>query len=158
MKLNIGSGENYREGWTNVDGRPDVKADIYDNVSHLDDRFPLQADEIVANDILEHIPYSETNKDQWKTVLASWVRCLKPGGTIRIQVPCMDSIFVLYMNDKIDEDLSNRVLYGENTSWFDRHYQLFARARLLKAMEDCGLVIESVEYLHICLIVIGRKT
>lgn len=160
--LNIGCGRNYlpstsERTWVNIDASLLVKADMHCDATVLSGYYH-GVGEIVANDILEHIPYNvKANPLQWKQALESWTDCLLPGGRIRIQVPCLDSICKLYLTGELDETLTNRVIYGDNTNWSERHYQLFTEKRLVDAMKECGLEIMSVEYLHICLIVVGRK-
>lgn len=163
LGLNIGSGKNYIPStpemqWINCDGHEDIRADERMPLYQLDHKYMGQADEIIANDILEHMPYdSVSNGDMWLHILKRWVACLKPGGTIRVQVPDPHQIFKLYEDGTLNEDQMNRVVYGENTSWHDRHFQMFSLLRLAVIMRGLGLEIVREYNLHICAIVIGRK-
>lgn len=80
MKINFGCGEDYKEGWVNVD-KCKVKADlIYDL-----DVFPYpfkdsSADYILCRSVLEHL------KD-YISALKEMHRILKSGGMIEIFVP-----------------------------------------------------------------------
>lgn len=83
VRLNLGCGQNVLDGYENID--------LYvalPGILRLDVRcLPHQdgsVDEILAKDILEHLPRLE-----WKGALADWVRVLKPGGTITIVSPEM---------------------------------------------------------------------
>lgn len=163
LGLNIGCGKVDRRQstpevlWINIDADPAVNPDLVASVSDLDTRFMGQADEIVANDILEHIPYAQNNHTEHQIVLNSWVRCLKPGGVIRVQVPDPDAIIALYQNGSLDETAMLRVIYGENTGRWDRHYQMITLRRLKSSMMMAGVEIIESSILNICAIVFGRK-
>lgn len=81
-RLNLGSGRNYREGWTNLDVRSDVGADLVLDITtpfigaSLRDSF----DEIDAVEVLEHV----------HDLPQAWTNCrdmLKEGGVMRVVVP-----------------------------------------------------------------------
>jgi ubiquinone/menaquinone biosynthesis C-methylase UbiE len=83
LRLNLGCGDDRREGYTNVDLRDDV-ADVVCDVRKLEHWADASVDEIVAEDLLEHFPASETT-----SILEEWARALKPGGTLTVKVPNM---------------------------------------------------------------------
>jgi predicted SAM-dependent methyltransferase len=160
--LNIGCGADYREStedvhWTNWDGNPSCGPDILGSIEYPPQHLFDACDEIVANDILEHIPYNENEKGRWKGVLQRWIDCLKPGGIIRIQVPGALAVFTAYTGGLIDEETFLRVVYGESTNLFDRHYQMFSMQRLKQALTEMGMEIVEQETLHVCIIVVARK-
>lgn len=85
MKLDLGSGNDKREGFISVDlydETADVRADIcelpFDNES---------VDEIVAHQVIEHIPY-------WKSqqMFEEMYRVLKPGCSVTLETPDVDVI------------------------------------------------------------------
>jgi len=88
LKLNLGCGEKKLEGFINVDIRADINPDICMDISNLSRFKTRSVDYILAHDILEHFSHSEV----WD-VLAEWIRCLKVGGRIEIQVPSIDRIY-----------------------------------------------------------------
>lgn len=160
--LNIGCGKNYqetddKEKWINLDADEQVKADRYGSAEYLPPTWFGMFDQILAHDILEHIPYRENDKERWRRTLGRWVACLKPEGLISIQVPCLDAIYEQLRLYTISEELANRVIFGESTGNLDRHYQLFSLSRLtdtLKAM-DCDIVESYLN--HVCAVVVARK-
>ena len=83
MKLNLGCGDDVREGYVNVDFRR-----THPSVAQVDlSQFPWpfetgSADEILMLDFLEHFPYVQT-----KSILLECFRVLKDTGTVVIQVP-----------------------------------------------------------------------
>jgi hypothetical protein len=152
MKLNIGCGDDYKEGWVNIDSSPYVKKDLDHDLSFLDEKFADQADFILAQDILEHL-----NMNKWEVALTRWVRCLKVGGKIQIQIPDPYLIFDKLVTGELTEEEVNRVIYGENTTDLDRHYQLFSLGRLKDTMKKLGLKIVEQRRINICSIVVGEK-
>lgn len=160
--LNVGSGGDYRGAqhgdklWVNIDGNPEISRDADIPLDKLHEVFEGQALFIVARDILEHIPFTWKTRDAWRPYLTSWVRCLKPGGKIEIQVPDMYMIFKGFVEGEFDEDNFNRYVFGEDEKW-DRHYQLFSLGRLKTIMKQEGLHIVRAERKGICCIVEGLK-
>jgi len=94
MKLNLGCGHKHMEGFVNVDladnwadKQPDVSADITQRLPFEDNT----ADEIHAYHVLEHIYRWRVND-----VLTDWVRVLKPGGLLVLEMPCLDKILLIF--------------------------------------------------------------
>ena len=81
MKLNIGCGNDIREGWINLDRYP-----INDKVTYFEiNIFPYEwkdgsIDEIYCSHVLEH-----TNKVD--VIIHEFTRILKPGGILHIKLP-----------------------------------------------------------------------
>ena len=79
-KLNLGSGRDTKEDWINLDSARLPGVDIVHNIEKLPLPFRNEElDEILCQDILEHIEYIPTLKDLH--------RILKPGGKLTIRVP-----------------------------------------------------------------------
>jgi len=81
MKLNLGCGDNYIEGWINLEvNRDRFKADFYWD---LEKGVPFpdnSADEIYASHIIEHLSNTIF-------IMKEIYRVLKPGSIITIRVP-----------------------------------------------------------------------
>ena len=76
MKLNIGCGKIYKDGFINIDAYDSTVADRIMPATNLD--FPSNSvDEIEANQLIEHLGLFETIH-----VLAEWFRVLKPSPSI----------------------------------------------------------------------------
>lgn len=87
MKLHLGCGHNYLEGWVNVDGPKselcydDLKADIHANIEDLE--YPDNTvDEILMNAVFEHFP-----RHVAIIQLRKFYKWLKPGGKLTVLVP-----------------------------------------------------------------------
>jgi len=80
MKLNLGCGSDYRQGYINVD-RVSGVADVVHDLNVFPYPWPdNSADEVVARHVLEHL------EDIRKVMDELW-RILKPGGQLLIYVP-----------------------------------------------------------------------
>ena len=81
MRLNLGSGSDYRtDCWVNVDRR-EVKCDVVHDLNIIPYPFPDDsADEIELSQVLEHL------KEPF-VVMRELHRILKPGGRLTIRVP-----------------------------------------------------------------------
>ena len=55
MRVNLGCGQVYMEGWTNVDASRDVKADIYMEAAEFLRQYADEIDEVYMGHVLEHI-------------------------------------------------------------------------------------------------------
>ena len=79
-KLNLGCGSHSREGWVNLDIAAQPGIDVVHDIENLPLPFPdNHFDEILAQDILEHVEYIPVLKDLH--------RILAPGGRLHLRVP-----------------------------------------------------------------------
>lgn len=80
-KLNLGCGEDKKEGFVNLDWSPLVKPDVVHNLSILPYPFPDNTfDAVEAEHVLEHL-------DRPFAVMSELHRILKPGGRLLVRVP-----------------------------------------------------------------------
>lgn len=86
MLLDIGAGDRpFNDGreWTHHDARPLDDIEIVCAAEDLHKHVPEgSCEEILARHILEHFSHLET-----QNVLAGWLRLLKPGGVLKVEVP-----------------------------------------------------------------------
>ena len=86
-RLNLGCWNDYREGWTNVDMAP--PADVVCDLSVVPWPFADESyDEILAADILEHLP-------DFTAFMNECHRVLRPGGVLEVIVPMPSDNFWL---------------------------------------------------------------
>ncbi len=151
IKLNLGSGNDYIDGWINVDieeqYHPDVLADITQPLPFKAD----SASEIKAFDILEHV-----TKQQAPKFIAECYRALKIGGKLHIRVPSMFSIIDKYRSEP---EVMAHFLYGDTaeTGVFGAHKAGYTERSLLKLLtlqgfssitiedEDTNYLVEAVK-------------
>lgn len=80
-RLNLGCGEDYKDGYLNVDWSRETKADIVFDLNQLPYPFPdSHFDEILAYHILEHL-------DKPVAIMRELHRILSPQGLLHIKVP-----------------------------------------------------------------------
>ena len=88
MKVNLGCGHDYIEGYINVDGHPSIKADMHFNLDNPELKLPWKDGEVhlfYCAHILEHITHLIHLKSEM-------IRCLEPGGVIVVVVPNFDAM------------------------------------------------------------------
>jgi len=85
MKLNLGCGQNKRDGFVNIDKYATFSPDVVWDLEQTP--YPFEADsitEIAATHVLEHLGQ---NTDVFLGIIEELHRILTPGGTILIKVP-----------------------------------------------------------------------
>jgi SAM-dependent methyltransferase len=91
MRLNLGCGKHYKEGFINIDAFDATIADTLMSVEDL--AFPSNSvDAIEACQLIEHLGYLHAIY-----ALAEWFRVLKPGGTLLIETPNLGSSMKQYL-------------------------------------------------------------
>jgi len=133
VKLNIGCGKDYRQGYVNVDVRNTVKADVVCDIMDITDIMqPESVNEIIANDILEHFSFLETDKLVSKL---HWI--MKAGAWVEIRVPDLDVLIDHYKQGILNADRLSYLLYGAQDYEYNYHYNGFSytslKAKLMKA-------------------------
>jgi predicted SAM-dependent methyltransferase len=101
MKLNIGCGKQYKTGFINIDAFDSTIADKIMPAHNL--AFPSNSiDEIEAIQLIEHLGFITA-----RYALAEWFRVLKPGGTLLIETPDIETSFREYLegNHKTKKEL-----------------------------------------------------
>ena len=142
MKLNLGCGNDRRDGYVNVDIRPDAPADLHEDVANLASVHDEQAEGVLALDILEHFPTTET-----ESVLAEWHRVLAPGGALVVRVPNMTALAHALIAGSPDPALIIRNIYGGHR-WgpggcYDTHHTGWTPAMLESLLDRAGFTVRS---------------
>ena len=147
MRLNLGSGYKPLEGFVNVDlldnwcnTPPDVVHDITQPLPFDDE----SADEVHAYHVFEHFYRYEAD-----AILMDWVRVLKPGGKLVLELPCLDKIVSIFHHciktqQELPENLTLWGLYGDpkyaNPAMV--HRWCYSMTELRDMMELNGLKVE----------------
>jgi len=131
MRLNLGCCDRHMPGYVNVDICP--PADV---ICDLREPWPFRdssVDEIVAYDIIEHLP------DKIHTMNEAW-RVLKPAGVFDIEVPTTDGRGAWQDPTHVSFWNRNSFFYYEHGNphreRFGRHYGILARYRIIAARES----------------------
>lgn len=127
LTLNVGCGartfEEYPGGYEciNFDERSLQKIDKVGDVRSL----PFSGehfDYILASDIIEHFPISETSN-----ILIEWSRVLKVGGIIEFRMPNLMAICKKYVNGNAGAKLTSWLIFGGQDYKGNFHYVGFDR-------------------------------
>src|SRR5687767_1836788 len=90
--LNVGCGNHFHPAWTNLDLHP--KPGVIQHDLHAPLPFPdTTFDAVYHSHVLEHLPHAEA-----PAFLRDCARVLRPGGTIRVVVPDLETIARLYLS------------------------------------------------------------
>lgn len=102
IRLNLGCGPQKLPGFINCDlsgnwskVEPDIVCDVTKRLP-FDDAY---ADEVHAYHLFEHL-----NRWESPPILADWVRVLRPGGLLVLEMPCLDKIIRHYAISMIDHE------------------------------------------------------
>ena len=107
MKLHLGCGERYLEGFIHVDLAQYDHIDYEMPVDNLEIFSDNSAEEIYASHVIEYF-----DREEIKSVLKEWNRVLKKNGVLRLAVPNFPELIKVYETSK---DLSKILgpLYGK---------------------------------------------
>lgn len=130
-KLNLGCGNDKREGYTNVDAieafHPDVVWDLYDPITFVQKG---AVDEILAIDLLEHFDPLKAQE-----LLCHWIGLLCPGGRIMLRVPDWTTID----KNSLEQVFGATMWKGVYCGAYGTHKWGYTRASLHDLMGHCGL-------------------
>ncbi len=141
-KLNLGCGWDHRPGYINVDFVPHHKPDLLADVRDLS-MFPADHfDEILAQDVLEHLERTEID-----SALEEWARLLRPGGELFVRVPNIIGVAELLKEKLSFEEQSTLVqnLFGTQAYTGDYHHVGFTEITLRTQLHAAGLEVVSLE-------------
>ncbi len=105
VKLNVGCGTDYKEGWINIDNNSDENIKNLDLNWDLRKPLPFPADSVdfIFNEhFMEHLSVEEG-----QVALKDFKRVLKKGGVLRIAMPDLEMVVNDYINVPIKK---NKVL------------------------------------------------
>ncbi|MDB5183177.1 MAG: hypothetical protein JWO47_961 [Candidatus Saccharibacteria bacterium] len=154
MKLHLGCGQVYLEGYVNIDYPLDkhtvqekTVADEFHDLTKL--RYKAKTiDEVRLHHVYEHFP-----RHIALALLASWQGWLKKGGKIHIEVPDFDESAKLVIDPSLperDRKVALRHIFGSNEAPWATHYEGWSAERLREAMKLFGfknIKIEQTAYL-----------
>ena len=134
MKLNLGAGDTYLNGYVSIDRKRRHEPLKFREVYPLTEWGDESCDEVRASHVLEHFSHRET-----EAVLREWIRVLKPGGWLKVAVPDFRYIAQEYLKAETDAPLHGYCMGGQ-VDENDYHKAIFDEDGLRQALEDLGLV------------------
>jgi predicted SAM-dependent methyltransferase len=167
LKVHVGCGKNYLDGWVNTDisGKYDAYWDL------MGDAAPFEKGEVDAF-FMEHVLEHFTLKDGIK-ILIKMSSYLKKGGVLRVVVPSLESLIDGYLNDTdflvtnnslfpnkklaFKAQLVNQTFYGfGHKNMFDKQLMRFA-LRSAKFNVDNEFFFENDEIGNTVFSGVGRR-
>ncbi len=154
MKLHLGCGQVYLDGYTNIDypltehtAQTTSVADEYADLLNINYKCNT-IDEVRLHHVFEHFPrYTAL------ALVASWVTWLKKGGVLHIEVPDFDETAKLALDKNLtyrERKVALRHIFGSNEADWAVHYDGWSAERLEEVCKLFGLKnikIEKTEYL-----------
>ena len=143
VKLNLGSGKDWRKDCINADIQPEKKPDWVLDITQVPwgevidtrlGRFPVEKGmftEIIANDVLEHIP-------DLVTAMTNCRDLLKRGGEMHIHVPYDLSLGAWQDPTHVRAFNENSFLYYTDWHWYLNWEEKFTCAQMGFELSDLG--------------------
>ena len=139
--IHLGAGNNYINGFINIDLNLFSKSDLLARVNKL--YFKENSVEIIyGSHIFEHI-----KREHRFRVLSKWHKVLKKGGKIYISVPDLEMLFNYYINNiknyenpEVREkiDIVTAVIYGGQINRYDYHCHGYSYNSIKYLLEYIG--------------------
>jgi predicted SAM-dependent methyltransferase len=142
MKLHLGCGQNYLEGYVNIDYPLDHHSVQTKSVADkLADLTKLKykkgtIEEIRLHHVFEHFP-----RAQAIALIASWNSWLKPGGLLRIEVPDFEEnakIVLSFRTSEAQKMKTLRHIFGSQEAPWANHYYGWSKSNLLSLVTAFG--------------------
>ena len=132
MKLHVGCGKRFLEGWVHVDIADYPHVDLKHDVAKLNEVYKGSVTELYASHVLEHFSRNEVQR-----VLNAWGECVAAQGRIWIAVPDFEAVVAQYSVSKNLKEVTG-LLYGGQRDQYDYHKITFDFASLKAALELAG--------------------
>jgi predicted SAM-dependent methyltransferase len=157
-KLNLGCGSDYREGFVNIDMNAWYRPDVLADVTKLEFLPPQYYEELIAQDVLEHIRRTAT-----LSALVQWNRPLQVGGTLWLRVPSLLGIAEMLKRNEYREPARQehliQCLFGTQAYTGDFHFTSFTDVLLEHYLDVSGFALVKIELRDGWLFdVTGKKT
>lgn len=144
MKLHLGCGRSYLEGYINIDFPPakhsvqsDLVADRYEDITRVS--YPYASiDEIRLHHVFEHF-----SRPVALALLCRWRDWLKPGGLLRIETPDVKASFMLMLSPFQSFDNKQQImrhLYGSHEAPWAVHADGWYKEKLSVSLKKIGFV------------------
>jgi len=144
IRLNLGCGNDYRDGWINVDMNGEThKVDLQSDVTLLKEVKDKSCAEVLAQDVLEHIP-----RLRGSTALQEWNRVLCIGGWLTLRVPSLVHLLGL-LTAKERQSIAEQkqliqCLYGTQAYDGDFHLNGFTEVTLRHELQQAGFEVGTI--------------
>lgn len=139
LKLNLGSGEIYKEGYINIDlhyPKADLKYDLKNPLPYSDNSI----DEIYTSHLIEHF-----TRKEWQEIKKDWFRVLKPEGKLEVKCPDLEECLRAFLKNKEGKRWTWWIftIYGgqEEYGLGQEHKNGFTLDKLIEDLKEIGFKI-----------------
>jgi hypothetical protein len=149
MKLHLGCGQRYFEGYVNIDyplSEHSVQqtsiADEYANLLELRYK-PGSIEEVRLHHVFEHFPRAVAC-----ALLYSWNTWLKKSGTLRIEVPDFEKtgkVALSRFSSKKAKAVALRHIFGSQEAYWAVHFEGYTPSSLTEVMQLYGFKVSEVK-------------
>ena len=149
MKLHLGCGQVYLDGYKNIDFPLDKHS--VQQTSVADEFADLTALRYKAGSIEEvrmHHVFEHFERTVVSAMLASWHSWLKPGGIVHLEMPDFDATARIVLDPKAsdnDRKVAIRHIFGSNEAPWAVHYDGWSESRLKELFKVFGFKVDKVE-------------
>jgi len=142
LRLNLGCGNHYAEGWTNldIDSNDQVRPDVVHDVTKPMDFVVEPVDRIYAGHVLEHLDFDVVvpTLELWRTVLA-------PDGEMVVVGPDCDRAEALVAAGELTDEDFRSIRYGRGAWEHDVHLWRSSEAATTALLDAAGWKWTAVE-------------
>lgn len=119
LKINLGCAGDIRAGYINIDKVKTHPAVIEGDFMSLSNIAPACADELLANQCLQHVPWELGSQ-----TLQIWASKLEKGGTLFVEAPDINMISTAMHYDQAQVEHINQALFGPPNDPYKGIYNL----------------------------------
>jgi hypothetical protein len=149
MKLHLGCGQRYLEGYVNIDfPASEHTVQIKPVADEFGDITKLRYKAASIEEVRLHHTYEHFIRSVACGLLASWHSWLKDGGTVHIEVPDFTRTAISVLNPLSDEHtkaVGLRHIFGSNEADWAIHYEGWTLPRLKKLLELFGFSVMAID-------------
>jgi len=149
MKLHLGCGENYLEGYLNIDFPSDEHTVQEKSVADkFEDITKLKYKECSVEEVRLHHVFEHFQKWQVAALLASWNSWLVENGVVRIEVPDLSALSKVFLNpfsSSRAKAVAERHLFGSQEASWAVHYEGYNIQLLDLLLKQFGFKIFKVK-------------
>lgn len=148
LKLHLGCGENYLDGYVNIDYPPSEhtvqKKRVADQFSDISE---LKFDRGSVNEIRLHHVFEHFRRPQISAIVACWNTWLASEGRVHIEVPDLGRMAWVFLNPfstTKERAIAERHLFGSHEAGWAAHYEGYDERLLRSLMEVFGFEVTDV--------------
>lgn len=148
MKLHLGCGQYYLDGYVNID-YPDSEQSVQSNVKVdlYSDLLALKYSSSSIEEIRSHHVFEHFERSIACALLTSWNSWLVDGGILRIEVPDFEKCMKAILNpfkEQHKKSIAMRHIFGSQEAHWAIHYHGYTKKNMKEMMELFGFEITNV--------------